>query len=240
MKVALNLLLICLSYIAFGQNKTYLGVEIGPKFELYDLMDNENSITTNTTVNSPIYGITVGQEINKTFTGEVGFYVNHYGLSYSIGENFRFSKPDGMVAFQIPLRLKARLNLYKDKLSIVTTIGYTIGINNDFGSSSSSSIFLSRSGPGTISDSIRVSHMSNYNLAKTYGMVETGIGYEYKFKNALKLYTGVNHLAGFKRVIETDISYRIDDEPEQAAMVFSNGNYFSIVFGIQFPISNLW
>ena len=40
--------------------------------------------------------------------------------------------------------------------------------------------------------------------------------------------------------METDVKYWINDGPEQTGTVFSNGDYYSIILGIKYPISNLW
>ena len=182
--------------------------------------------------------MTIGQEINNTLTLETGFFVNDYGESFRIkGEDFGYGSSNALVAYQIPLRLKAHLNLLEDKLSFVTTIGYTFAINNDYSSSGSGSSFSS-SASSSNNDSTRSESISTYSLKKSYGLIEAGLALNYKFNNSLRLYLAANYLTGLSRVVETDVKYWINDEPEQTGTVFSNGNYYSIVLGIKFPISN--
>ena len=239
-KSAITYLILLLPFVSFGQNLTYLGIEVGPKFEVYQSTDNGNGLYTKPFFFSPIYGLTIGQEINNAFTLETGFFVNDYGESFRIeGEGFGYGSSNALVAYQIPLRLKAHLNLLEDKLSLVTTIGYTFAINNDYGSSGSGSSFSS-SASSSNNDSTRTEHMSTYSLKKSYGLIEAGLALDYKFKNSLRLYLAVNYLTGLSRVVETDVKYWINDEPEQTGTVFSNGDYYSIVLGIKYPISNLW
>ena len=239
-KSGIKYLLLLLPFVSFGQNSTYLGIEIGPKFEVYQSTDNGNGLYTKPFFFSPIYGLTIGQEINNTFTLETGFFVNDYGESFRIvGEGFGYGSRNALVAYQIPLRLKAHLNLFEDKLSLVTTIGYTFAINNDYGSSGSGYSFSS-SASSSNNDSTRTEHMSTYGLKKYYGLIEAGLALDYKFKNSLRIFLAVNYLTGLSRVVETDVKYWINDEPEQTGTVFSNGDYYSIVLGIKYPISNLW
>ena len=233
-------LLLLLPFVSLGQNSTYLGIEIGPKFEVYQSTDNGNGLYTKPFFFSPIYGLAIGREINNTFTFETGFFVNNYGESYRIeGEDFGYRASNALVAYQIPLRLKARINLLKDKLSLVTTVGYTFAINGDYGSSGSGSSFSS-SISSSNNDSTRTEDISTYSLKKSYGLIEAGLALDYKFKNSLRLYLSANYLTGLSRVVETDVKYWINDGPEQTGTVFSNGDYYSIILGIKYPISNLW
>lgn len=239
-KSGISYLILLLPFISFGQNSTYLGIEVGPKFEVYQSTDNGNGLYTKPFFFSPIYGLTIAQEINNAFTLETGFFVNDYGESFRIvGEGFGYGSRNALVAYQIPLRLKAHLNLFEDKLSLVTTIGYTFAINNDYGSSGSGYSFSS-SASSSNNDSTRTEHMSTYGLKKYYGLIEAGLALDYKFKNSLRIFLAVNYLTGLSRVVETDVKYWINDEPEQTGTVFSNGDYYSIVLGIKYPISNLW
>lgn len=239
MRLLIKALIIFLPCIAFGQNKTYVGLEIGPKFEIYQSEDNGADLYTKPFFYSPVYGLTIGQELNKIFTVETGLYINDYGQSYRLEGDFGYSASNALVAYQIPLRLKARLNVIKDRVSIVPTIGYTFALNNDFGSSGSGGGFTSTMG-APFNDSTRTEYRSNYSLRRNYGLIEAGVAFEYKLKSPLVLYLSANYLKGLQRVVEIDVQYWINDTPEQTATVFSNGDYYSVVFGIKYPISNFW
>ncbi len=239
-KSGIKYLIILLPFVSYGQNSTYLGVEIGPKFEVYQSTDNGNGLYTKPFFFSPIYGLIIGQEINNTFTLETGFFVNNYGESYRIeGENFGYSASNALVAYQIPLRLKARQNLLKNKLSLVTTVGYTFAINGDYGSIGSGSS-LSSSIHSANNDITRTEYISTYSLKKSYGLIEAGLALDYKFKSSVRLYLAANYLAGLSRVVETDVKYWINDGPKQTGTVFSNGDYYSIIIGLKYPVSELW
>ena len=238
-KSGINYLLILLHFVSFGQNSTYLGIEIGPKFEVYQSIDNGNGLYTKPFFFSPLYGLTIGQEINNIFTFETGLFVNDYGESFRIeGESFGYSASNALTAYQIPLRLKARMKLLNDKLSLVTTVGYTFAINDDYGSSGSGSSFSS-SISSSSNDSTRTEYISEYSLKKFYGLIEAGLALNYKFKNLLIIYLAANYLTGLGRIVESDVKYWINDGPEQTGTVFSNGDYYSIILGIKYPINLL-
>lgn len=239
-KSGFKYLLLFLPIFSFGQNKTYLGLEFGPKYELYRHADNGNGLYTKPFFISPIYGLTLGQEISNIFTLETGFYINDYGESYRIeGEGIGYSITNAIVAYQIPLRLKARLSLFKDKLNLVTTIGYTVAINNNYNSSAYGSSLSMNTSP-QFNDSTRIEYTSNYSFEKTYGLIEAGLALDFKLKNSMRIYLAANYLTGLNKIIETDVSYWINDGPKQTGIVFSNGDYYSIVLGVKYPINNLW
>ena len=237
-KTIITPVLLLFTLSSFAQNRTYLGIEAGPKFEVYDHVDNGEALYTKPFFFSPVFGVTVGQEINNIFTVETGFFVNEYGESYRIRGDIGWTSVSGIIAYQIPLRLKARLDLIKDRLSLVSTIGYTLAINNDYGYDAYGSSLSTSSLPG-FNQRTETVDTSRY-LKNTYGMLETGLALEYEFKNALSLYLSANYLRGFSRVTEIDVRYRIDNGPEQTGTVFSNGDYYSVVMGVRYPISNLW
>jgi len=174
MRTSLLLFFVLLFSSSFGQGQTYLGVEIGPKFEVYEFSDNGNGLDTRPFFFSPIYGFTIGRELNESFAIESGLYLNDYGQSYEIkGELFGTSS-NAVFAYQVPLRLRGRIPLVADRLSVLTTIGYTLAINSSYGSRGSGSRFSSGSLFGT-NDSTRTQDISNYSLERSYGLIETGI-----------------------------------------------------------------
>ncbi len=238
-KSTIKYLLLLLPIITFGQNRTYIGAEIGPKFEVYRYMDSGDGLYTKPFFYSPIYGFTIGQGLNKNFMFEAGFYVNDYGESYRIKGDNGYGSSNALIAYQIPLRLKSRLNLIKQRLHLVATVGYTLGINSEYGSYGSGSSFSISSHP-EYNDSTRTQDLSSYSLRKTYGLIETGLSLDYTFKNLATVYLAANYLTGLNRIVETHVRYWINDQPEQRGTVFSNGNYYSITIGARYPISNLW
>ncbi len=226
-----------------GQDNTYLGVEFGPKFDIYQYTDEGEIIYTKPYFNNLIFGITAGRDINETFYLETGFQWYEYSQSYRARGAWYYVVTSGIQVLQIPLRLKAKLNLVKDKFYLTTTIGHNFAINADYGASGSGGVFYKNPREilmPLIFDSLRIADTSIYSFRKTYSLIEAGITINYKFKNGLSLYLAGNYVAGLTKVIEINISYWVDNQPEQNATVFSNGDYFSIVLGLKYPVSKLW
>ena len=57
--------------VSNGQELTYIGVDIGPKFELYQYLDNGDGLYTKPFYHSPIYGVSIGQDLNETLSVEI-------------------------------------------------------------------------------------------------------------------------------------------------------------------------
>ena len=238
-KSTIKYLLFLLPIVTFAQNRTYIGAEFGPKFDVYQYTDNGNGLYTQPFVFSSIYGFIVGQELNRTFAVETGFYINNYGESYGIKGDFGYSTSNAIVAYQLPLKLKSRLPLIREKLNVAATIGYTFAINSSYGASGMGYGFVTNSSP-IYNDSTRTEDISTYSLEKNYGLIEMGLSLDYTLKNSWTLYIAANYMKGWRRIVQIDVKYWINDQPEQTGTVFSTGDYLSIAFGARYPISNFW
>lgn len=223
-------------FVTLAQKSTFIGVEIGPKYDIYDYTDNTDRLYTKPFFYSPAYGLTIGQELNKTITLETGIYFNDYGESYIIEGDIGYGATNAIFVTQIPLRLKANLQLLKDKLNLVGTVGYTFSFNSSGGTGTGSFTSISPFN----GDTLNSSYTSNYDLKSAYGLFETGLALELQFRNSSRLYLAANYLVGSSRVVESEVTYSYNSEPEQRGTVFSYGNYYSIVVGYKYPTSKFW
>lgn len=216
---------------SYGQN-LYMSLEVGPKFEVYQSTDKGGVIYTKPFLYMPIYGLVLGHEINNVFSIESGLYINDYGESYRVLGDWGYGISNGFVAYQIPLRLKSQINLHKERLKLSTHIGYHFAIHDAYYSTSRGGGHFTYPQEGFT----RTEDITVYDFRKTYSLIETGIGLDYLLKNSIILYLKANTLRGFSRVVETNVKYWVDEGDEKNATVFSNGDYFSFVFGIKYPI----
>ena len=113
----------------------------------------------------------------------------------------------------------------------MTTVGYTLAINNDYGSFGTGSSLTTTSSP-LYNSSTRTEEFSNYSLRRIYGLIEMGIDLELQLNQNTSIYLNGNYMAGLHRVVETNVEYSINEGPTQTATVFSNGDYFCVVLGV--------
>ena len=171
---------------------------------------------------------------------ETGIYFNDYGESYKIkGQRPPTSSSNALYLIQIPFRLKTKLNLIQDKLSLTSTLGYSLTVNTEPGSSGSGHRFQITDGE-MYNDSTRSAHINWYTNERFIHLFEAGLSLDYAFKNGLTFYISANLFSGFKKIVEMDVEYWINDGPMQSGTVFSKGAYFSTLLGIRYPISKFW
>jgi hypothetical protein len=99
-------------------------------------------------------------------------------------------------------------------------------------------------GSGFVNESngnkVTYNYTSSYNLAKTFSLIQTGIGVEFKLFKICVNFILFKLLFWIKKVILLNINYSINNSSIQSAEAISKGNMVS--FGVQakYPISNFW
>jgi hypothetical protein len=233
--------LICVSANLQGQySSTLLGVEFGPKWDRYAAEDTNNVVTTSPFFYAPFFGITLAQEFNGTLRFETGFSFVNYGESFRVNKVQSRGIGNAFDSFQIPLRIKLTISPGDGQFRILPTVGYIFGFNRDFGSSGSSYSCLGDGCLGGTGDSTVVRTTSDYSLTKTFGMVQFGLSFEYQVQDGPIFSLSGFYTGGFSRVVESEVRYWADNQPERQAQVFSTGGYLNINVGVSYPISRIW
>lgn len=242
LRVSIALLCCAVSVGTFGQSTTYLGVETAATHDLFTFIDEGNKLSSDLLV-SGYYGITVSQSIGKSFILESGMIIKHYleGYDYEINPQFDMigidksgTSSNSFISLQVPVRIKAEFPLIHSRFSFFSSIGYLFNIRLG--------IEGGGSGGGSLineSFSITTSHVSRSGLAKTFSLIETGIGISYNFSNHSKLYLTASYFSGFKNIIELDVEYTISDNPTYTAQGVSTGDYWSMGIGYSYPIRRM-
>ncbi len=231
------IILFVLTHSGFSQNKTFIGGEFAMTGDIYDIIDPCNLITTTPLITGS-WGIIIGQEINKNFIIETGLIRKYYdeGFGYNIESLILGSSSNAFNTWQIPLRLKARINLLNDKLFLTTTIGYHFSINTEYG-------YGGGSGGGSLvdgNDTIKVLYTINDSISKTFSLIETGVGLEYIAFDGFIISLSSSYYTGFKKVYQLDITTEGHNCSTDNAFGISKGGYWNIAFGIKYAMSNLW
>lgn len=210
-----------------AQKRTYIGVEVGPKFELLESSENFN---TDPFYYCPTYGFILGQEINNALSFETGLYKNEYGDKVELKNSSMTLMSNSMETFNIPIRLKANLNMGK-KVKFSSILGYHFGINNTYQPGGSSY---------RKTQHLEMSAFYDYRYKKYFSMIESGIRVEYNHAFGLGFYSGVNYVKGLNLLKKTTAYSYNDGYISQIGKIYSKGDYFSFTFGVQYAFSNLW
>jgi hypothetical protein len=222
--------------LAIGQKKTYFGVEASVTGDIYKINDNGNEIRKKP-LTSGFWGFNIKQELTSNFFLETGLIRKYYYEGVNFNKISGISSTNAINAWFIPIRFGAYLNLKKNKIFIVPVIGYNFCINSDYG-------YGNGGGSGFVDESngnkVTYDYISNYNLAKTFSLIQTGIGVEFKLLKTASISFYSNYYFGLKKVILLNINYSINNSTAKSAEAISKGNMTS--FGVQakYPISNFW
>ncbi len=231
------IILFVITQSAFSQNKTFVGAELAMTGDIYDIIDPCNLITTTPLITGS-WGLTIGQEINKNFLIETGLIRKYYdeGFGYNTESVILGTYSNAYNTWQIPLRLKSRINLLHKRLFLTATAGYSFSINTEYGYGGGSG------GGGMVNgnDTINVFYTVNDSVTKTFSLLETGLGFEYVVFDGLIISLSSSYYTGLKKAYQLNMTTEGCNCNTDNAFGISKGGYWSVAFGIKYSVSNLW
>lgn len=218
-----------------GQNKTYFGMEAAINHDIYEITDNGNNLKSIPLI-TELWGFNLRQDIHNIFL-ETGLIRKYYDQGFGFHSMDGYGSTNAIDAWIIPLRLGTKINIYKDEIYFVPIIGYSFCINSDYGSYEYGyGSGFQKSG----SDSISYNYSDNVSLTKSFSLLQTGLGFEFKvFKTAI-LSVSTNYFTGFKKTVELDINYKTNNSATTAGKAVSKGEFWSFGVGLKYPISDFW
>ncbi|MBT5991320.1 MAG: hypothetical protein HOG71_10775 [Bacteroidetes bacterium] len=234
-KLFFVLLLSVFTFQSFSQLETKIGAEVGLQAYFYTLYD-EGDLLWNPPIPGAMFSFKIAQEIKKSFEIETGFSrFTYYGGPNTRDGYFHIMASNTLICYQIPFRFKYTFPLIKDKLFFTPHIGFSFNINDDFLSESSGTTI--RNSP---LDTLKITHQDLTGFRKLFFMQETGLSLKLKLKSDVRLTSSINYQSGFFKLIETNIVYSTNSGPEKQASLISNGNNLKLLFGLEYPLSNIW
>ena len=236
-------ILICFAIQAFSQHKTYFGGGVSVTNDKYELHDPDGMLKISPLINGT-FQATIGQELSSFFTLETGFIKKQYSEGFHFKDDFSNGSTGSLTSVQFPLRLKARLPVYRDKIFFTTSAGYVFAINKSYYPGLPGGSPYALRGEGTETNgqnSYKVAFGSRYNFGKTYSLVQAGLGIDFLIRKKIILGLSTSYFAGFNQIMQTDITYQqtTGDVPH-AAKISGKGNYWNYGISASYPISEIW
>ncbi len=231
--------LFCFTGILWGQKKfTYLGFELGPKYEIFHVTDQGGQVYTSPYFNQAYYGVFLEQELPRNFSLSVGAYKTEYGT------NYRFKSDEGYTPatvmrnshFNLKMAYTYPLKFGVPEIRITPYIGGHYVLNQNFGNDQK------------IRRSI-APNLSNYytaqinTLSQNYMMLESGVGLDFMFLRGLTMSLKGYYVHGFKDITTINIDYHINPlDPVEStnAKVTSAGSFYGFSVGLKYPVSRFW
>ncbi len=228
--------LIIITPASFSQKKTYFSAEASVTNDVYEISDNGGGLK-NIPLLTALVGFNIRQDISKKVFLETGLLIKPYdeGIGFKISSGY--TQTNAINAWFIPVRIGSKIKSLKEKIHLVTVLGFTYGINSDYGFGNGGGAGFEKYAGG---DSVRYTYASNYNFRKSFPLIQAGLGLEFRLFHTALLSLSSNYYAGLNKIIQQDITYKINNSPEQKATTFSKGDTFGLGIDIKYPISNFW
>lgn len=232
----INLFIFMFAFIlgkATAQKGAYIGGEAAVNHDVYEIID-DGTLLKKVPVISGYFGISIRQDLSSTVFVETGLLRKYYYEGVGFKNSPAYATSNEISGWFIPLRLGTRINLLKQKVQIVPVVGYTLGINSDYGYGDGGS-------GGAITyrkDTISYGVNSNLNLRRTFPLLQTGIGIEFFLLRNTLVSIAANYYTGFKNLIEQDIKYT-HNSTNYSAKGLSKGEFLSFGISIKYAINNM-
>ena len=223
---------------AWGQERTYIGVDFGYKGDVRSLTDNGSSLMK-MTQSGLNYGFNIGHELSNNLILESGIYSVNYWHGVNFKESASWSSGSSFSSIQVPIRLKRKINIYKNKLLITPYFGVNLAYN--LSGLPKGSITGHSSGSFSSPDTYFEYNADNYgNLSNFFFITEGGFSIDYKNRNDFQWSIITSYNQGLSKVSKQVVRYTVNDESEQSGVYTSKGSNFQVLLSLKYPISNFW
>lgn len=235
-KLLIAILLMNFAFTVSSQKKIYIGIQGAATNNFYNLASDGNLIK-NAPLPSGLWGVLLRKDLNPAFSIETGIIQNYYleGFGFEIPKQaFKSFSSSELNSLQIPIRLNSKLNLYKNKISFVGTIGLHFAHNQDYfpGDYGSGSGYIVYSN----GDSLVYTERDNCSIRKNFMLLETSVGFEFNISQKLQFNVGCSYYTGFNDIIRLDVKYHYGSCTEQLAILQSKGNMIAFNVSLFYPI----
>lgn len=235
-KTALVVVLVMMAWTtsSFSQNRTWLAVEGAATHDVYHLLDHGNGLRT-VPLLSGYWGFNLRRDMGRNIFLETGLLRKYYNEGIGFKLSSTYMETNAVNAWLVPLRLGTRIHLAK-KIQLVPLIGFSLGINSDYGYGDGAG-YNEEQGSGYTAS---YEYAAHYNQTRIFPLLQSGIGFEFRLLKKAWLSASANYYTGFKKLIVLDIVYSVNSEPDEFAHAFNKGEMVSFGAGLKYPISDFW
>lgn len=233
MKKAFYIVFVLFLFISksYPQEGFYCRFELGPTGDIFQFTDNGSQLGFKPVMYAS-WGVAVGKEFTPLFTLETGFYSNYFAESFYFKRLKETTSINGIYdTWQIPLRLKSGVHIFRDVLVFGTTVGvnYCIRYNKEKNSTGIGKIAAPQ-------DTVDYSYSSKDFGINNYFLLETGLFLDLKLFKGFHLCLTGSYFNGFKKIYENQITYIINHGTPSCGAIATNGDYYSIMCGLKYVI----
>lgn len=187
------------------------------------------------------WGILLNYRMNKNLSVESGFMREQFFTSWDITNKFTGYELF-MVANMIPFRLNVEipvLKLGKKHLWVTPSCGYTLGLNGTYDILVGSEVSQYQSLDGQSVYTRYLRRFKEYNLSRTFSLLECRAQVRYPLSKTLSVYAGGGYAYGPKAIAYTKISYSYQGQPAENVINENRGTHYYLNIGFRFHIGSL-
>ncbi len=226
----LTLFILCISIFANSQNKFFIGIDQFTNKAIYNFFNYGNSIkhqSTTCTSGSIFFGYRMRNGLSLESAIIRNRFSNGLGLGYQVTKVSPISPIlltlNSIRIWQLPIRIKSTVDIYKTKIFLTFCVGYHFCINSDY-------YWLITSNWRTISQFPNTfSYTESFeNLKKRFSLIETKFEIDYKITKTMILSIGSHYFIGFRNISQINTEYKFNNDPLKNASGYTKGEYYGI------------
>jgi hypothetical protein len=209
-------------------NRTYIGVDVAYVADKYGFNDPGGSLEQ-AALDGALWGINLRQVVMKYVYLETGVYTRPYKVGIAF-RNAGSTAGTDRRAVLLPLRVGARLPLFKEKLTVSPVVGYVLALANEGQTSWSYGDLQDLEGNKTHFD-----YTVQYPT-QAFSLLQAGLAFDIPLwpKTLLSINTG--YYQGLDKILIQHITYSMNNGPETTATAYTKGSFYSIGIGLRYQV----
>jgi hypothetical protein len=237
------LVIVLISLLSFSrlnaQGKFYLGLEFSHISDQYSFSEPYSLIGAPWSYGLQTPGTTLllGYDLNKIISIETGFSTKPFKSGYSIRSvkstsyyQTASSTYSGDVRYQVPLRLRSNINIFRELFFLQTVVGLHYGYNN--GPLEWQEQLYGLGGTQT-ANFIQSELAYHQELNNHYLLFETGLSLKYVLSSRFSFFASASSFKGNRELSKIRVLYGDSDGVTQENTIINKGDYNSIMVGIK-------
>jgi hypothetical protein len=214
--------------VSIAQPKLYFGADVAYAADHYKIEDPAGYINK-IPLDGVFYGVNLRLMVDNYSYLETGIYAR----SHREGIGFRndiYTTGTGPQSILLPLRFGLSIPLFHEKIRINPVAGYTLGIRNDHET-------IGIDGEFNQPDNISYNIIHDYPT-RIYSLIQTGLNIDFRIFHKSFIHLSGNHYAGLQDILVQDISYTVNNGPQNKAKQTYKGSFLSIGIGVSIPLGD--
>jgi len=210
-------------------SRTYIGVDVAYVADKYGFNDPGGRLEQ-PQLDGALWGVNVRQVLMKYLYLETGVYTR----PYKVGIAFRNAGSTGGTdrkAVLLPLRVGARLPLFKEKVIISPVVGYVLALANEGQTPWSYGDLHDLEGNKTHFD-----YTVQYPT-QAFSLLQAGLGFDIPLWPKTLLSINTSYYQGLDKILIQHVTYSVNNGPETTATAYTKGSTYSIGIGFKCQVS---